>query len=110
MPPDLTSAEFPKKLHKKKTYMDPATIKGSGIAPGNKVKVTGTHGNKPTVWTGKIKQKNADGSFAVEDLGVLFEERNDKEDKRDTEDVSVTVTNADGESQPLKVKDAPVIP
>ena len=108
--PDLKKAEFPKKLHKKKRFTDPATIDGSDIQPGNKVKVTGHHGNKPTVWEGKVKQKNPDGTFAVEDLTVTFEERSDKEEKRDTEDVSVTVTNGTGESQPLVVKDAPIIP
>src|SRR5262245_4310725 len=108
--PDLKKAEFPMKLHKKKGFKDPATIDGTGIAAGNKVKAVGTQGNKPTVWEGTIKQKNPDGTWAVDNLAVKFEEKRGKDPEKGTEDVSVTVTNADGESQPVIAKDVPVIP
>jgi hypothetical protein len=108
--PKLTKAEFPGKLHKKKTYMDPAKITGTGIAAGYKVKVTGHHGSKPTVWEGTIKANISGDLWSVEDLGVKYEEEAD-EKGRGTEDVSVTVTNAGSEeSQPVIAKAVPIIP
>ena len=83
----------------------PGTIHGNtNIKPGNKVKVVGHHGSKPTVWEGTIKKKNPDDTWAVEDLKVKFEEARGKEDHKGTEDVSLTVTNPDGESQPVITK------
>ena len=109
--PDLKNAEFPNKLHKKKGYTDSATISdNSGIKAGNKVRVVGHHGKKPTVWEGTIKQKNPDGTWAVDDLKVQFEEQRGKDSDKGTEDVSVTVTNADGVSQPVIAPGVEIIP
>ena len=107
--PDLKKAEFPKKLHKKMRFTDPARIEGTGIQATNKVKVVGHHGTKATVWDGTIKANAGGDVWTVDDLTVRFVERG-ADDKRDAEDVSVTVTNGDGESQPLIVRDAPIIP
>jgi hypothetical protein len=93
------------KLHKKKGSTDPATIDATDIAVGDRVKVVGHQGKKPTVWEGKVKAKDG-GTWPV-DLEVMFEEEPDKEEKGKrggTEDVSVTVTNATGDSQPLVAK------
>jgi hypothetical protein len=108
--PDLKKADFPMKLHKKKSNTDPAKIEGTGIMEKYKVKVVGHHGKKPTVWQGTIKAKISGDLWLVEDLTVQFEEEPEDRD-RGTEDVSVTVTNGGGEeSQPVIAKAVPIIP
>src|SRR5262245_53461341 len=111
--PELNEVKIPE-LHKKKGDAippDKATIDGNtSIKVGNKVKVVGHHGKKSTVWEGTIKKKNPDGTWDVDDLKVKFEEVKGKDKDKGTEDVSVTVTNVDGESQPVNTKDVPTIP
>jgi hypothetical protein len=114
---ELSKAEFPSSLHKKKstTNKSKVLIFGTNFNVGNDIDVNGTRGRRPTHWYGTITSKVTDGVWLSDNLKVDHEEERISAKKVEAgaggaEDVSVTVSNATETSDPVIAKAVPTIP
>jgi hypothetical protein len=114
--PKLTSAQFPTALHKRLTSLLPSKVIviATGIKIGNPVNVNGTRGMIPTRWCGTITKNITDNAWLSDDLEVVQEEesipRKTAGSGGGSEDVSVTVTNTTGTSDPVITPSVPTVP
>jgi hypothetical protein len=115
--PVLTSAQFPGPLHKHQSAAKSTVIVvGTGIGLGDGVNVNGTHGQKPTNWSGTITSHITGNAWVSADLEVDHEEELFRRRKVTAgggggpEDVSVTVTNATDTSDPVATAKVPTVP
>jgi hypothetical protein len=108
--PTLTTARV-RQLHKRRGNTDHGTLVGSGLAAGDRVEITWTHGTRPTHWVGTVTRDNGNGTYESTDLAVDREEQHGKLGSTGgPEDVSVTVTNGDGASAPAAAPAVPMVP